>query len=69
MKAKEYLQEKYPQLRGKNWNSHSVINDDWVAEMMEAYAKDQIEKAFEAGYREANSEAIKEIWDHYEPKQ
>lgn len=36
--AKEYLQNKYPQMRGHLWNSNEHINDDWIAEMMEGFA-------------------------------
>ena len=36
MTAKEFLQEKYPSMRGNNWN-RTNIDDDWVAEMMTEY--------------------------------
>lgn len=36
--AKEFLQNKYPQMRGEKWNSNEVINDEWIAQMMEEYA-------------------------------
>ncbi|NLE03123.1 MAG: hypothetical protein GX640_24900 [Fibrobacter sp.] len=36
--AKEYLQNKYPQMRGHLWNSNELINDDWIAEMMDEFA-------------------------------
>lgn len=37
-KAKKYLQNKYPQMRGVLWNSNPNINDDWIATVMEEYA-------------------------------
>lgn len=40
MKAKEYLQNKYPSMRGERWNSTN-IDDEWVASMMEAFASDE----------------------------
>ena len=36
--AKEFLQNKYPQMRGEKWNSHAIIDDNWTAQMMEEYA-------------------------------
>lgn len=36
--AKEFLQNKYPQMRGEKWNSNEVINDEWIAQMIEEYA-------------------------------
>ena len=34
--AKEYLQNKYPSMRGDRWNI-TDIDDNWVAQMMEEY--------------------------------
>lgn len=42
MTAKDYLQKKYPQMRGDKWNSHDVIDDNWVAQMMTEFAKKQV---------------------------
>jgi len=42
--AKEFLQNKYPQMRGHLWNSNPNINDEWVAEIMEEYASEQTAK-------------------------
>lgn len=40
--AKEFLQEKYPSMKA-HWNETN-IDDEWVASMMETYARLQIEK-------------------------
>jgi hypothetical protein len=37
MTPKEFLQAKYPQMRGDNWNIHEIIDDNWVAQMMQEY--------------------------------
>ena len=47
-KETEYLENKYPQMRGDKWNTHDVINDNWVAEMMTEYAEAKAKEAFEA---------------------
>ena len=39
MTAKKFLQDKYPEMRGDKWNSHEVIDDNWVVKMMEDYHK------------------------------
>lgn len=41
LSAQEFLQGKYPQMRGEKWNSNENINDNWIAEMMEEYASQQ----------------------------
>ncbi len=41
LSAQEFLQGKYPQMRGEKWNSNENINDNWIAEMMEEYASRQ----------------------------
>lgn len=38
MNAKEFLIQKYPEM-DENWNKHEVIDDNWVAAMMEEYAE------------------------------
>lgn len=50
MTAKEYLQNKYPQMRNHLWNSNPHIDDDWVANMMEEYATSREQEAFKAGF-------------------
>ena len=40
MTPKEFLQNKYPQMRGGKWDSNETIDDNWVAQMMQEY-KDQ----------------------------
>ena len=42
MTAKEYLQKKY-EWHKKHWNEHEYIDDNWMAQEMEAYAKERIE--------------------------
>ncbi len=42
MTAREYLENKYPQMRGHLWNTNPDIDDDWVAEMMTEYAEQQV---------------------------
>ena len=37
--AKDFLQNKYPQLRGHFWNSNPNIDDNWVAQMMDEYSE------------------------------
>lgn len=37
MTAKEFLQERYPDLRDNNWNNNPYIGNNWVARMMEEY--------------------------------
>jgi len=58
--AKEFLQNKYPQMRGHLWNSNPNINDEWVAEIMEEYASEQTAK-----YKEL-AEAYRELAEFYE---
>lgn len=36
LSAQEFLQGKYPQMRGEKWNSNENINDNWIAEMLVA---------------------------------
>ncbi len=40
MTPKEFLQNKYPEMRGNKWNSNEIIDDNWIAKMMQEY-KDQ----------------------------
>ena len=51
--AKEYLQDKYPQMRGHLWNSNPNINDEWLAEIMEEYASTlkELVKAYEEYFK------------------
>jgi hypothetical protein len=35
---KEYLQEKYPVMK-EHWDEHEIIDDEWVAQMMQEYAE------------------------------
>tara|TARA_R110000764_G_scaffold2358_1_gene9952 strand:+ start:1058 stop:1300 length:243 start_codon:yes stop_codon:yes gene_type:complete len=37
MTPKEFLQKKYPQMRGDKWDSNEIINDNWIAQMMKEY--------------------------------
>ena len=41
--AKEYLQKKYPSMRGYRWNI-TDIDDEWVAKQMEDYHKAMTKK-------------------------
>ena len=43
--AKKFLQKKYPQMRGYKWDSNPNINDNWIAEMMGAFALSQLSDA------------------------
>ena len=40
MTAKEFLQSRHPYMR-KHWNENEVINDEWIVQEMEQYAKEQ----------------------------
>ena len=55
--AKEYLQNKYPSMRGNKWNNHEIIDDDWVSQMMEEYAQSyhqaRAEEGADARYQKA----------------
>jgi hypothetical protein len=42
MTAREYLENKYPQMRGDKWNTHDVIDDNWVAQMMTEFAEMEV---------------------------
>jgi hypothetical protein len=42
MTAREYLEKKYPQMSGDKWNTHDVIDDNWVAQMMTEFAEMKI---------------------------
>ena len=44
MTAKEFLIQKYPEM-DENWNKHEVIDDNWVAAMMEEYTRHIVEQA------------------------
>jgi len=38
--AKQFLQNKYPEMRGENWNI-TDIDDNWIAEQMELFANER----------------------------
>lgn len=38
MTAREYLENKYPQMRGDKWNTHDVIDDNRIAQMMTEFS-------------------------------
>ena len=40
MKAKKFLQNRHPYMK-KHWNENEVIDDDWIVQEMEQYAKEQ----------------------------
>ena len=65
MTAREYLENKYTQMRGDKWNTHDVINDNWVAEMMTEYAEAKAKEAYTEGVKdwEAANEKANKILD------
>jgi len=55
--AKEYLQDKYPQMSGAKWNSNPNINDEWIALTMEEYA--QLYHQQQSASKDAEMEELK----------
>lgn len=49
--GKDYLQKKYPEMKGDKWNTHEVINDNWIAEQMDEYVEYRL-KAQEEKHKE-----------------
>jgi len=72
--AKEYLQKKYPQMRGHLWNA-TDIDDNWVAQMMTEFAETHLKAIIEEVKEKAkenqhfpsliNLESIDEVLTNY----
>ena len=69
MTAKEFLQSRHPYMR-KHWNENEVINDEWIVQEMEQYAKEQNRSiAFKAWFSGMQQGVIfdhndrKELWE------
>jgi hypothetical protein len=63
--AKEYLQNKYPQMRGHLWNSNELINDDWIAEMMDDFATLHAQKIADKMVEERLREELIKFGDYF----
>ena len=55
MTAKEFLIQKYPEMKDE-WNNHEIIDDNWVAAMMKEYTRHIAEQAVD-GVKKKNIEA------------
>lgn len=66
MTAREFLENKYPQMRGEKWNSDPSIDDNWIAQMMTEFAHQTNKVTFEQRVEIAKALAVALISDRNE---
>lgn len=69
MKAKQYLQDNFQYMR-EHWNENPHINDEWIAETMETFAKKQNEELIKLlkEAKETLELIVKKSWDKEMPE-